>query len=554
MSRKIHFVLFAALLMLALGSTMFFYSVPSAHAASITVTTLSETSSVGQCTLRDAITAANNNTTVFGCTGSGADTIGFGALSGTIVLTGTLPTIGGDLTIDGGNNITISGNDLFQVLVVSFGKFNLNNITVQKGKGFVNAGAISNSSTGTVTISNTNFLSNTAPSAGADGGAIVNSGTAAILHIWNSTFRANLSSDQGGAVYVSAGNVSITGTQFISNTGALGGAIAQPGGVVTITSSSFSLNRSSSSGGAIESFSIGGLNVINSSFDNNATTINGDGGAIDNAVSNTAITITTSSLSNNSAQGKGGAVSIFGRVAISNSNFLNNQSLATAGEGGGGIYIIHNSSISSTISHSSITSNSADFGGGIFIGKGAVAITNTTLSGNTAKRDGGGLYSTGTTTTTLNNVTVAYNIADNDNNTSGNGGGIFRNTGVVNAKNTIIAPNTDKGSEAPDCSGTLVSQGNNFLGLATGCTGLTDGVNSDHVANPTDPLLLPLGYYGGSTLVHALSAASAALNNGNNATCASTDQRGVARPIGGTCDIGAFEGVGPLFYLPLIFR
>lgn len=558
MSRKINFVLFAALLMLGLGIALLFYPVPIAHAAAITVTTLSETSSGGQCTLRDAITAANNNAAVFACgAGSGADTIGFGALSGTIVLTGTLPAINSDLTIDGSNNITISGNDLFQVLSVSSGKFNLNNITIQKGKGNPNGGALVNGSTGTVTISNTNFLSNTAPVATFDGGAIENSGTAATLNIWNSTFRANLSSDQGGAIHASAGNVSITGTTFISNTardgGSLGGAIAQVGGVVTVTTSTFSLNRSSSSGGAIESFSTGGLRVTSSTFDNNATTISGDGGAIDGGGVAKAVTIISSTFSNNSAQGRGGAVSTFAGLTISNSAFLNNQSLTTAGEGGGGIYVTNSTGITSTISNSSVTGNSADLGGGLFMIGSPVAITNTTISGNTAKRDGGGLR-TGATTTTLNNVTVTNNFADNDNNATGNGGGIYRSAGTVNVKNTIIANNTDKGGETPECSGPLVSQGNNFQGLATGCTGLTDGVNGDHVANPTDPLLLPLGFYGGSTLVHAFQATSTALNNGNNTTCASTDQRGVPRPIGGTCDIGAFEGGGNLIFLPLIFR
>jgi hypothetical protein len=34
---------------------------------------------------------------------------------------------------------------------------------------------------------------------------------------------------------------------------------------------------------------------------------------------------------------------------------------------------------------------------------------------------------------------------------------------------------------------------------------------------------------------------SPAINAGNNATCPTTDQRGVTRPQGGVCDIGAFE-------------
>ena len=54
-----------------------------------------------------------------------------------------------------------------------------------------------------------------------------------------------------------------------------------------------------------------------------------------------------------------------------------------------------------------------------------------------------------------------------------------------------------------------------------------------------DPRLGPLGYYGGSTMTHALLTGSPAINAGNTATSPATDQRGAARV--GTADIGAFE-------------
>jgi cysteine-rich repeat protein len=51
-----------------------------------------------------------------------------------------------------------------------------------------------------------------------------------------------------------------------------------------------------------------------------------------------------------------------------------------------------------------------------------------------------------------------------------------------------------------------------------------------------------LANYGGPTFTRALLGTSDAANAGNTATCPPTDQRGVARPIGAACDIGAFEG------------
>lgn len=63
-----------------------------------------------------------------------------------------------------------------------------------------------------------------------------------------------------------------------------------------------------------------------------------------------------------------------------------------------------------------------------------------------------------------------------------------------------------------------------------------------------DPLLGPLQDNGGPTFTHALLAGSPAIDTGNPAllgsggsACEATDQRGVARPQGSACDIGAYE-------------
>jgi hypothetical protein len=63
--------------------------------------------------------------------------------------------------------------------------------------------------------------------------------------------------------------------------------------------------------------------------------------------------------------------------------------------------------------------------------------------------------------------------------------------------------------------------------------------------NNTDPLLGALGYYGGSTPTMPLLPTSPAIDTGDNAACPPTDQRGVIRPQGLICDIGAFELAPP---------
>jgi len=66
------------------------------------------------------------------------------------------------------------------------------------------------------------------------------------------------------------------------------------------------------------------------------------------------------------------------------------------------------------------------------------------------------------------------------------------------------------------------------------------------------PNLGPLADNGGPTQTMALLAVSDAIDAGDDGTCESLDQRGVSRPIGAHCDIGAFELEHPYsLYLPL---
>ena len=74
---------------------------------------------------------------------------------------------------------------------------------------------------------------------------------------------------------------------------------------------------------------------------------------------------------------------------------------------------------------------------------------------------------------------------------------------------------------------------------------LQDGVDNNLIGKL--PMLGPLADNGGHMLTHALQANSPALNEGN---CSDglivVDQRGISRPQGSACDIGAFEVNQPL--------
>ena len=168
-------------------------------------------------------------------------------------------------------------------------------------------------------------------------------------------------------------------------------------------------------------------------------------------------------------------------------------------------------------------------GGGILNQFGAtLTLTNSTVSGNTAisqsgVSQGGGIFSNGTLT--IINSTFSGNTASN-------GGGIA-SFGTAQLVNTIIANSLSGG----DCAV-------NFL------TSLGHNVDTDNTCKLTDPndlpdvdpLLGPLADNGGLTQTHALLAGSPAIDAVPVADCTvTTDQRGVARPQGAACDIGAFE-------------
>jgi hypothetical protein len=153
-----------------------------------------------------------------------------------------------------------------------------------------------------------------------------------------------------------------------------------------------------------------------------------------------------------------------------------------------------------------------------------------------AQPSGGGLSNKGTAT--IINVTVY------ENSSVGGTGGIS-NTGTLNLSNSIVAHKTATGV---DCSG--VNAGAFNLASDSSCQAAIVG----------DPLLGPLQLNGGSTKTHAPGNGSPALDVGNNAVCAAppinnVDQRGVKRPFGSTCDLGAQEdGSGTYIYLPLVFK
>ncbi len=281
----------------------------------------------------------------------------------------------------------------------------------------------------------------------------------------------------------------------------------------------------------------------------NAFNINGNGAG--GGIYNTGtLTVKNGILTANTASGfvagDGGGIYNAGTLTVTNSTFSANFSRNGAGGG------IANDAVGSvlTVTNSTFSSNRATGGGGIYNTQSAT-VTNSTFSDNTVSGingvGGAGISTSGTLTLTNSIVSGNSLITPPNNNTPG--GGIY-NAGTLTAVNTLIAGNDAPTS--PDVSGAFAPNSkNNLLGNASGSTGISDGDgNHNIVGHPA--VLGSLGNYGGPTQTVPLLAGSPAIDHGDDATCQNTagiapvagkDQRGITRPQGPHCDIGAFEAM-----------
>ncbi len=309
-----------------------------------------------------------------------------------------------------------------------------------------------------------------------------------------------------------------------------GGGIAN-GGALTLISSIVMDNTAVAYGGGILSYGTLLRLDFSTVSGNEATT--GAGGGI---FSSNTLTLNNSAVIGNAAASVGGGIyNNFGGTATLHSSTISGNTATMLGSTGGGIY----SAGTLTLNNSAVIVNTAaSTGGGIRNNGGTLALNNSTISGNAVDGDGGGIYHRGTLT--LNSSTISGNAASY-------GGGIYLevgDSGTTTLENTVFAGNI--AGSGPDCSGSIGSAGYNLIGDTSGCD-LTPGPGD---LTNTDPLLGPLQNNGGSTDTHALLSGSPAIDAGNPAGCTdhlgnplTTDQRGVPRPQGTACDMGAYEFV-----------
>ena len=176
-----------------------------------------------------------------------------------------------------------------------------------------------------------------------------------------------------------------------------------------------------------------------------------------------------------------------------------------------------------TITNSTLANNSA------IGGNGGTALTNggqgTNLPGDGGSGFGGAVFSNGGTIT-ITSSTVAFNTAlagTGEVVGSSSAGGVFVHTGTVSVNSTIIGKNTAVTDS--DVQGSFQDNDYNLIQNTTGGSGLT-GL---HDITGLNPLLQPLGNYGGATQTVALKHGSPALDNGAPSNGVVVDQRGAQR-------------------------
>jgi hypothetical protein len=233
--------------------------------------------------------------------------------------------------------------------------------------------------------------------------------------------------------------------------------------------------------------------------------------------------------------------------------------------GGGGIYNGAGATLNLTDSMVADNATLNQPGGGVygFFGS-TLNIIRSTISGNAAVTDvAGGMRSLGDAT--IVNSTFSGNVS-----TAWHGGAVFHTDGQLTVTNSTFTGNSAPGGTAagivvatfgggtPNLTLTNTILANPVGGLNCaienqgGAGTITSGghnIDDDGSCNLTapgdqpftNPLLEPLADNGGPTLTHALLPGSPAIDAANADVCPATDQRGVVRPQGAGCDVGAYE-------------
>jgi Chlamydia polymorphic membrane protein (Chlamydia_PMP) repeat len=449
-------------------------------------------------------------------------------------------------------------------------------VTVVDGNGLVTGDRVFQITSSATKVSLTGLtIRNGKKDAGAfdEGGGLYWDGAGSQLNLTDVVIENNTAS-YGGGLYlnysslgdvVNLDHVVIRGNSVTAAAGGLGVNFGDYAGFHLLDSQVY--NNTAYEGGGVyfqgtTTYGLSSVSIENSQIYANTASLSA---GFENHSGDTTVPVIllNTDLYQNSASYYGGAIGNYGALAISTSTMDAN----TATVRGGGIYNYEGGHID--ISQSTLSDNSAQFGGGIYTelfvhNAGTITMTNSTLSGNSASRDGGGIYAVGGQIS-LYNATIARNLVLVPSGVTypGMGAGVYiTGTATINTLDTLLGDNTHQYQVLPpeqdDCFGLINSLGYNLIQQPSNCTlsGTTVGVITG-----LDPRLGTLQNNGGLTRTLSPFSGSPEIDAGQMPYCTdangaplTTDQRSAQRPLGAGCDIGAVESLPYSVYLSGVQR
>ena len=504
----------------------------------------------GRCTLRAALEeadAAASGSTVRITVPAGTYALSLGSLtvgSASVPLTITVAGAG-----DGSTVVRATG--AFRVMTVAaHATALLKNLKVTGGKAGPNSYGGGIFSHGTLTLSGDALTGNQAGAGGGvanaggsltvtgskietnnggqfGGGGIQNGGPANIpgsVLVMSSTVSGNVTTNEGGGIFsgqnghpAGPGRSRVAPRQLCPPPRCASPQVRAVAGLtLTVTDSRINGNRGGNGGGGIAAEASAASLTGSQVADNTA------GAAIGGGVFNVG-TITRSTVSGNTAV-FGGAVEDYPGVfmTITDSTLAGNR----AGANGGALDI--NQQI--TVTRSTIANNEA--GGNAFEGLGAAAeiegsaklvVSDSTVAGNTTRPAGRGSIDNFGGSLVLSFGTLSGSQ------------GLLTGSGSASATGTILAGT----GATPNCAGPVRETAGFNLSTDASC-----GLSMKTDLTGVNPRLGPLADNGGPTMTQALPRSSPAVDAGGlkgASSCPAVDQRGLSRPWGPACDIGAFE-------------
>ena len=448
--------------------------------------------------------------------GGGTLTFNCGAAPHVLLVTAERP-LSGQVVIDGGGRITLSGALATRIFSVQDqSDVELHDIVLTHGGASAGPG-------GAVLVAGAGLPGET------------------VLKLSRSAIRNSTSSFWGGGIAATNAEVhvlwsSVTGNE--SNGG--GGGINLNGGVLVLFEAEIADNRSGGSGGGVE-FWTGELYMDRSVVDRNTaenvgTPPYGGGMSIRDL---SVASIQSSRFAGNWSRSSGGGLHVWGttELYLLQSTFSANTAFEDVG---GGFAVLAPALVQAR--SLTVEGNVAAAGAGIEV-TGGLTLANATLSGNRTTFDtGGALRNSGAAG--LFHVTIAGNFAKTD------GGGIHQFAGgSLELTDVLFSGNIDQFENADDCFFQQAPSAMSFSLWPQGSCG-NSTANGNHPNTVVNLPRLALSCAGSSgleqTMTRELPAGSAAVDAG---TCIlpglAADQRGVPRPQGLSCDIGAVERQAP---------